>query len=353
MLKTIRKNPPARTMHVRSLISAVSLVASVTSAWAQSPVASQQLIAPGSAVVNGGGSKAQLEAEKAARLEAAKYAWNKLRSKSAFSSDAMRFTLQQNAAMAAAVNELCNFTKLDEVKDKATKVLTVRYGIECPSQDITSKISEIKEEVEAARANDLDAREHDRLVYLFMSRRMTDMLNSSSNGSSYRASQKQYELVSSQALEDGLVNRISSVGLSAVSYSDLLVGGCSSLDPSAINREFSITPPGQSDYGLTTDTRSQIIAAVRKCGVKYLAIGAADVGATGRDPISGQPQGRVVVSALVLDIRQQLPVSLARVRTVADDIGGDETAAEENAMAKASADVGVKLVEQIRVKGVK
>lgn len=314
---------------------------------------SQQLIVPGTVVPHGSGSKAMQAAEAEAKLSAAKFAWTKLRGKSDFSATTARFTPEQNAAMAQAMVEVCNFIKLDETKDKATKALTIRFSMDCPTQDLVSRAADVRGTAEAAAANSLDGKPHDQLVYLFMSRRIANMTSSYSDGSSYQASQKRFELVSSQALEDGLVNRINGVGLYAVSYADLLANGCASVENAAINREFSITPPGQSDYGLTPDTRAEIIKSLRACGVKYLAFGAADVGVTGRDNITGQPLGHVVVSAQVLDIQQGFPVTLARVRTSSDETGNDEVSAEENAMAKVAGDVGMKLVEQIKVRGVR
>jgi hypothetical protein len=314
---------------------------------------SQQMIVPGTAVPRGSGSKAMQAAEAEAKLAAAKFAWTRLRGRGDFATASARFTPDQNAGMAQAMVELCNFTKLDETKDKSTKSVTMRFSLDCPTQDLLSRAADLRGAVEAEAANSLDSKPHDQLVYLFMSRRIADMTSSSSDGATYRASQKRFELVSSQALEDGLVNRINSVGLNAVSYADVVASGCATIDNAAINREFSITPPGQSDYGLTTDTRAEVIKSLRTCGIKYFALGAADVGVTGRDTITGQPQGRVVVSAQVLDIQQGLPVTLARVRTTSDETGNDEVSAEENAMAKAASDVGLKLVEQIKVRGIR
>jgi len=265
----------------------------------------------------------------------------------------MRFTNEQNALMAKAITEKCNFTKLDQVLDRSTKVVTIRFNIDCPSQDLASSIAELKVKSEAERSSGLDAVTHDQLVYLFLSRRLTSMQASSNFGGVYQASGRAFELVSAQSLADGLVGRMSSVGLNAISYADLIGAGCASVDIADVNREFSVTPPGQSDYGLTAETRAQIITAVRRCGVRYLALGAADVGVTGLDPQTGYPIGRVTVSAQVLDIRQMLPITIARVRTVTDDTGADENTAEENAMAKAAGEVGVKLVEQVKVKGVR
>lgn len=329
----------------------VFMVCSPRLAFGQS--ATQNLVVPGTAISQGSGSRALLAAEAMAKQDAAKFAWNKLRAQPQFSTEAMRFTIEQNAAMASAILELCNFLKLDQVSDKPTKTVTMRFNIECPTQDLTSRIGELKASFEAERASGFDAGNSEQMVYLFLSRRLSAMQSGYNGAGSYRASEKSFQLISSQALADGLVGRINSVGLNAVSYSDLVGAGCSSIDISEINTEFSSTPPGQGDYGLTDDTRRQIIAAVRKCGVKYLALGAADVGVTGIDPSSGLPLGRVVVSAQVLDIRQMLPVAIARVRTVVDETGGDENAAEELAVAKASAEVGVKLVEQIKVRGVR
>jgi hypothetical protein len=329
----------------------VFMVCSPRLAFGQS--ATQNLVVPGTAISQGSGSRALLAAEAMAKQDAAKFAWNKLRAQPQFSTEAMRFTIEQNAAMASAILELCNFLKLDQVSDKPTKTVTMRFNIECPTQDLTSRIGELKASFEAERASGFDAGNSEQMVYLFLSRRLSAMQSGYNDAGSYRASEKSFQLISSQALADGLVGRINSVGLNAVSYSDLVGAGCSSIDISEINTEFSSTPPGQGDYGLTDDTRRQIIAAVRKCGVKYLALGAADVGVTGIDPSSGLPLGRVVVSAQVLDIRQMLPVAIARVRTVVDETGGDENAAEELAVAKASAEVGVKLVEQIKVRGVR
>lgn len=318
---------------------------------AQAQDASQQLIASGTATLEGSGAKAMTKAEGAAQLEAAKFAWNKLRVRAAFSASAMRFTPDQNLEMARGLLEVCNVTRVDSSVDKATRTATFSFGFDCATQDILSRVTDIRARAEAARANDLDAAPHDQVVYLFLSRRITDMAASYSDGTNYRSSQKSFELVSAQALEDGLVSRMSGVGIAAVSYADLLGAGCASTDIADVNREFSVTPPGQSDYGITSETRAAIIAAVRECGVKYLALGSADVGVTGRDP-SGRPLGRVTVSAQVLDIRQRLPVSIARVRTVADAAANEEIAAEEAAMAKAAADVGVKLVEQVKLRGI-
>lgn len=333
------------------LASTMYLIGSMSPALAQS--ATQTLIVPGTAPSQGSGAKGILSTEALAKQDAAKFAWNKMRAQPQFSVEVMRFTSQQNAAMADAIVEFCNFVKLDQVSDKATKTVTIRFNIDCPAQDLTSRVAELKYKSESDQSSGFDAVDHDQLVYLFLSRRLKAMQSGYSNAGSYRASEKAFELISAQALADGLVGRIASVGLKAVSYSDLVGAGCASIEMSDINREFSNTPPGQADYGLTDDTRRQIIAAVRQCGVKYLALGAADVGVTGIDPATGLPLGRVVVSAQVLDIRQMLPVAIARVRTVVDETGGDENAAEEHALAKASAEVGVKIVEQVKVRGIR
>lgn len=314
---------------------------------------SQQLIVPGTAVPRGSGSKAMQAAEAEAKLSASKFAWNRLRGRSDFNAASSGFTPDQNAQMAQAMVELCNFIKLEESKDKSTKALTIRFSMDCPTQDLLGRASELKAAARVDMANSLDEKPRDQFVYLFMSRRVADMTNSYNDGTNYRASQKRTELVSSQALEDGLVSRLNGFGLDAVSYADMVIRGCANIDNSQINREFSITPPGQSDYGLTTDTRGELIKSLRDaCKAKFFALGAADVGVTGRDPVSGLPMGRVVVSVLVLDLRQVNPIVVARVRTNSSETGNDETMAEENAMAKAANDVGLKIATELRARGI-
>ena len=312
----------------------------------------QQVVARGTAVPSGSNSKALLDAENAARQDAARFAWNELRARSEFSSEAMRFSTDQNAAMAVALIDVCNFEKGNHWSDKDTKAITFQFSVSCPTQDITSRLTDLKVKNEAIRSQSLETLAHDKIVYLFLSRRIVGMTNGYSDNLSYHASQKTFELNSAQPLEDGLVQQINGVGLAAVSYADLTASGCASMDISNIKREFSTTGPDQSDYGLMTETRAEIIAAMRKCGVKFLALGSADVGVTGHDPKTGYSLGRVVASAQVLDIRQMLPVTVARVRSIADATGPDEVTAEEVAMAKAANDVGVKIVEQIKVSGI-
>ena len=70
------------------------------------------------------------------------------------------------------------------------------------------------------------------------------------------------------------------------------------------------------------------------------------------DSITGQPLSEVIVSAQVLDLRGADPMVIARVRINSAETGASESTAIENAMKKAVSDVGMKLVEQIKIRGV-
>jgi hypothetical protein len=336
----------------RWFFGACGAIALFSPAMAVAQSASFQVIASGTVLPRGSGSKAMLLAQEEAKLSAAKFVWNRLRGREDFRDITLQFTPEQNAAVSQSMLDFCNFSKLEEVKDKATKQITFRFSIDCPRQDLVSQVSSVRLAANQAAENSLDTPAEVKLIYLFMTRRVVASTTSSNDRGSYQASQTNYELVSSDSFEDVLSGRLNGVGLNGTSFADISDKACATIDIASVKKEFGKTLQGQSDYGLTSGTREQIRNSVKSCNYKYLAFGAAEIGEVGTDSITGQPLSEVIVSAQVLDLRGADPMVIARVRTNSAETGVSESTAIENAMKKAVSDVGMKLVEQIKIRGV-
>lgn len=176
----------------------------------------------------------------------------------------------------------------------------------------------------------------------------SSLSKSTTGGSTERKSdQLVYQVQSSQDIDTAMGSTITTGGFEVVSYDDI-VGNCGGAEPGKVRDEFVAADE------MSVGVRKQVIDAVRRCEVRYFAVGTIDAGASEVDPVSGQRRVVVSVRAQVLDVSRRLPTRVASVGPVQfAALGPDQSVATRNALDRAARESTRTLMDQLNSKGIR
>ena len=121
---------------------------------------------------------------------------------------------------------------------------------------------------------------------------------------------------------------------------------CGGVEKTIIDKEFI------ENNAIQRKSRKSATDASRICDVKYLSVGTLDIGAPGRDSVTGNTLITVSVRAQVKNIEKRLPKTVASIGPIqASGTGSDEQVAGRNALKNAAIEAAKALVNQLNAKG--
>ena len=151
--------------------------------------------------------------------------------------------------------------------------------------------------------------------------------------------------ISSADLETSMSEVLSPNGFEISTYDDV-VTECGGVEKSIIDSEFIKT------NNIQRKTKKSATDASRGCEVKFLSIGTLDIGAPGKDSVTGDTVITVSVRAKIQNIEKNLPKTVASIGPLqASGTGSDEQVAGRNALKNAAREVAKSLVNQLNAKG--
>ena len=151
--------------------------------------------------------------------------------------------------------------------------------------------------------------------------------------------------ISSEELDNAMNAVLSPNGFEVIAYDDV-VNECEGVEKSVIDTEFI------EKNAMSRLSRKAATKASRDCDVKYLSVGTLDIGAPGRDTVTGDIVITVSVRAQVKNIEKRLPKTVASIGPIqASGTGSDEQVAGRNALKEAAIEAAKALVNQLNAKG--
>lgn len=151
--------------------------------------------------------------------------------------------------------------------------------------------------------------------------------------------------VNSADLDAAMSEILSPNGFEIIGYGDV-VSECGGVEKTIIDAEFI------EKNDIQRESQKSATDASRKCEVKYLSVGTLDIGAPGRDSVTGDTVITVSVRAQVKDIEKKLPKTVASIGPIqASGTGSDEQVAGRNALKNAAIEAAKALVNQLNAKG--
>jgi hypothetical protein len=149
----------------------------------------------------------------------------------------------------------------------------------------------------------------------------------------------------SEELDNAMNAVLSPNGFEVIAYDDV-VNECEGVEKSVIDTEFI------EKNAMSRLSRKAATKASRDCDVKYLSVGTLDIGAPGRDTVTGDIVITVSVRAQVKNIEKRLPKTVASIGPIqASGTGSDEQVAGRNALKEAAIEAAKALVNQLNAKG--
>ena len=126
-----------------------------------------------------------------------------------------------------------------------------------------------------------------------------------------------------------------------VSYGDL-VPECGGPTPEKIRKEFV------TQVDMSSKTESTMKKVSKSCEVRFLGVGTLDIMKASIDPVTGKKLVTVSVTARIFDTKSRFAKTIGSVGPVQfKGLGGGEQEARNNALIKASKDLGEQLVNQL------
>jgi hypothetical protein len=120
------------------------------------------------------------------------------------------------------------------------------------------------------------------------------------------------------------------------------------LDLISIRKDFA------TGNDLMPQTQRNMVQAIRASGLRYVVVGTMDVGASDRDPVSGNVRVYVSINAKLLDVSGNFPRPVAAIGPEQySGLGPDESVARTEATKRASQAVAKTLIDRLAVKGVR
>jgi hypothetical protein len=174
-------------------------------------------------------------------------------------------------------------------------------------------------------------------------------VNKSTTGGSTEstATQRKYQVTSSQDINANMSKILSTAGFEVVDYDDV-VDACGGVERSVIGSEFG------AEDDMSRSSRGSAIGASRDCDVTLFATGTIDIGVQDIDPVTGNRRVYTSVRAQVWDITRRLPRKVASVGPVQyAGLGPDDKVAMRNSLALAAEQAGREIVDQLNAKGIR
>jgi len=161
------------------------------------------------------------------------------------------------------------------------------------------------------------------------------------------ATQRQYQILSSQDIDSAMSAVLTTAGFEIVNYGDV-VSACGGAEPEQIDAEY------RDQDEMSRETRSSAIAAARDCEVPLFATGTVDVGVQDTNPKTGNKRVFVSVRGQVWNIEKRLPKRVASVGPVQfSGEGPDDQVAMRNALNVAASEAAKAIVEQLNLKAIR
>lgn len=175
----------------------------------------------------------------------------------------------------------------------------------------------------------------------------TSVSRTASGGSiEHKEDKTTYEVASSQDVDSAMGDVLTTAGIEFVSYDDV-VSNCGGADSGTIKKEFS------ANDDMSRDLRSKIIAAAKRCDIRFFAVGTLDIGMQDLDGVTGNKRVSVSVRSQLWDIGQKLPKKVGSIGPVQyAGLGPDQSVAMRNALVLASKEAARGLVDQLNAKRV-